>query len=58
MRHPELAALLVAEVRGLQGMVLIYQRSGSFQITHYTIIENNYGQLKQMDAHRCSIKFL
>ena len=32
--------------------------SGSFQITHYTIIENNYGQLRQMDAHRCSIKFL
>jgi len=27
--HPELAALLVAEVRGLQEMVLICQRSGS-----------------------------
>ena len=32
--------------------------SGSQYLTHYTIIKNNYGQLRQMDAHRYSNNFL
>ena len=32
--------------------------SGSQYLTHYTIIENNYGQLRQMDPHRYSNNFL